>query len=130
MVETTSSSEESDDRSKFDTISLMDNKSPLIRLSIFGRLKRMMAQLKGKNLDTTDKRLLKGLYIKNQKDFDEELEDQSHNVTLLSRLKKNLLNPAKLTEPSPRKRLGSMDDESFISSEALPEGLNRLIKKD
>jgi hypothetical protein len=30
--------------------------------------------------------------VKNLKDFDEELEDQSHNVTLLARLKKNLMN--------------------------------------
>ena len=41
--------------------------------------------------------------MKNLKDFDEELEDQSHNVTLLSRLKKNLMNLDMLTEASPRK---------------------------
>jgi hypothetical protein len=39
-----------------------------------------------------DRRLLRGLYVKNLKDFDEELEDQSYNVTLLARLKKNLMN--------------------------------------
>ena len=49
--------------------------------------------MKENNLETTDRRLLRGLYLKNLKDFDEELEDQSHNVTLLSRLRRNLMNP-------------------------------------
>jgi len=43
LVETSSSSQDSDDeRTKFDTIKLMDSENPLIRLSIFGRLKRMV----------------------------------------------------------------------------------------
>jgi hypothetical protein len=81
-------------------------------------------------LDTTDRRLLRGIYIKKLKDFDEELEDQSYNVTLLSRLKKNLMNLEMFTDPSPRKagNNGSME-ESYLSSEVpLPDGLNRLMK--
>jgi hypothetical protein len=68
--------------------------------------------------------------VKNLKDFDEELEDQSHNLTLLSRLKKNLLHPDLFTEPSPRKTNNASMDESYISSDAvLPDGINHLIKK-
>jgi hypothetical protein len=60
----------------------------------------MVTQLKEKNLETVDRRLLRGLYLKNLKAFDEELEDQSHNVTLLSRLRKNIMNLDLFTEPS------------------------------
>ena len=71
----------------------------------------MMTELKGRNLETTDRRLLRGLYLKSLKDFDEQLEDQSHNITLLSRLKRNLLNGSVFTDPSPRKRYGSQEDD-------------------
>ena len=64
----------------------------------------MVTQLKEKNLETVDRRLLRGLYFKNLKAFDEELEDQSHNVTLLSRLRKNIMNLDLFTEPSPCKK--------------------------
>ena len=87
--------------------------------------------MKGKSLETIDRRLLRGLYVKNLNDFDEELEDQSHNVTLLSRLKKNLMNPHIFTEPSPRKNNNGSIDESYISSDAvLPDGINKIIKRD
>lgn len=87
--------------------------------------------MKEKSLETIDRRLLRGLYVKNLKDFDEELEDQSHNVTLLARLKKNLLHPETFTEPSPRKTNNGSMDESYMSSDAvLPDGINHLIKKD
>ena len=43
LVETSTSSQDSDnERSKFDTVKLMDSKNPLIRLSMIGRLKRMI----------------------------------------------------------------------------------------
>jgi hypothetical protein len=35
---------------------------------------------------------LRGLYLKNLKDFDEELEDMSTNMTLLKRIQNRMLN--------------------------------------
>jgi hypothetical protein len=49
----------------------MDNNNPLVRLSIFGRVKKMMEYYKGITLDKTDRKLLRGLYLKNLNDFDE-----------------------------------------------------------
>ena len=44
LVETSTSSQDSDnERNKFDTVKLMDSKNPLIRLSMIGRLKQMIA---------------------------------------------------------------------------------------
>jgi hypothetical protein len=74
LVETSSSSQDSDLASKFDTIRLMDSTNPLVRLSIFGRLKKMVMSYKELGeLGDTDRRLLRGLYLKKLKDFDEQI---------------------------------------------------------
>jgi len=72
LVETSTSSQDSDLPSKFDTIRLMDSTNPLVRLSIFGRLKKIINSYKVLGeLGDTDRRLLRGLYLKKLKDFDE-----------------------------------------------------------
>lgn len=69
----------------------MDSRNPLVRLSIFGRLKKMMNHYKTiGELGDTDRRLLRGVYLKKLNDFDEEMEDHAANVTLLDRLKGSL----------------------------------------
>jgi hypothetical protein len=76
VIETsTSDSHLSDSKSKFDTIKLMDSKNPLIRLSIFGRLKKMLATYSRKKIGNLDRRILRGLYLRNLNDFDEEIND-------------------------------------------------------
>lgn len=94
LVETSTSSQDSDPPSKFDTIRLMDSSNPLIRLSIFGRLKKMINSYKELGeLRETDRKLLRGLYLKKINDFDEQIQDQTANMTLLERLRGNLKNP-------------------------------------
>jgi hypothetical protein len=62
---------------------MMDNKNPLIRLSVFGRIKRMLNTYKnGDNMDIVDKRLVRGLYLRNLKDFDDNLQLQQSKITL------------------------------------------------
>jgi hypothetical protein len=52
----------------------MDSTNPLVRLSIFGRLKKMVSSYKKLGeLGDTDRRLLRGLYLKKLKDFDEQI---------------------------------------------------------
>jgi len=46
MIETSSESEDSDDQTRLNIVKLMDNKNPLIRLSVFGRMKRMLNSYK------------------------------------------------------------------------------------
>ena len=50
----------------------MDSKNPIIRLSIFGRLKKIIGTYKGQELSLTDRRILRGIYSKNLRDFDED----------------------------------------------------------
>jgi len=59
----------------------MDSKSPLIRLRVYGKLKRMMHSYIDHKLNTTDRRLLMGLYFSRLKDFAED--DRRKNLSLL-----------------------------------------------
>ncbi len=73
LIETSSSSADSEDQCKIDTLKLMDHSNPLIRLVVYGRLKRILHTYKNQDLDDidlTDKRLIRGIFIKKLQDFD------------------------------------------------------------
>ena len=72
LIETSSSSEDSDNNSRFYTSKLMESKNPMIKLVIFGKLKKMINSYKNQKLGDIDKRLLRGLFIRKLKDFDED----------------------------------------------------------
>ena len=46
LIETSSSSQDSDNNNKFDTFKLMENKNPIIRLVFFGKMKKMIMSYK------------------------------------------------------------------------------------
>jgi hypothetical protein len=75
LIETSSSSENSDSNAKFDFPALMDNKDPKVRLSVYAKLKRMMKTLKGSKLKAIDRRLLRGLFLRRLNDFDEDFKE-------------------------------------------------------
>jgi len=50
----------------------MESKNPMIKLVIFGKLKKMINSYKNQKLGDIDKRLLRGLFIRKLKDFDED----------------------------------------------------------
>lgn len=87
LLETSSSSCDSDNNNKFDSIKLMESKNPMIRLVIFGKLKRMINSYRKNDLEIIDRRLLRGLFIRNLKDFDEDYNEKVSNKSLLARLK-------------------------------------------
>jgi hypothetical protein len=86
LIETSSSSENSDSNAKFDFPALMDNKDPKVRLSVYAKLKRMMNTLKGSKLKAIDRRLLRGLFLRRLNDFDEDFKEIIQNRSLLSRI--------------------------------------------
>jgi hypothetical protein len=65
----------------------MESKNPLIKLAFYGKLKKMVNSYKDCKLKTVDKRLLRGLFIRNLKDFDEDYKEFISNKTLLMRIK-------------------------------------------
>jgi hypothetical protein len=90
IVESSSSSEESDYDAKYDTVRRMDSSNPLIRLATYGKLKRIVSSYKNHPLDTTDRRILRGLFRKRLKDFDEEHEQSWQKMALYRRLRRGL----------------------------------------
>lgn len=66
---------------------LMENKNPMVKLMIYGKLKRMMNSYIGQELKPEDKNLIRGVFAKKIKDFDENYHDANENKTLFSRLK-------------------------------------------
>lgn len=60
----------------------MESNNPMIRLVIFGKLKRMINSYKGIQLHDTDKKLIRGLFMRNLKDFDENEKEINANKSM------------------------------------------------
>ena len=65
----------------------MENPNPLIRLVIFGKLKKMINGFTGKNVEPLERNMMRGMFIRKLKDFAEDARDLTENQTLLERLK-------------------------------------------
>ncbi len=72
QIEVETSSDDSDNDPMLDPVKLIENKNPLIRMGALIRLKKMLETYKNENLDPFDTRLIKGIFYRSNKDFDEE----------------------------------------------------------
>ena len=79
LLETSSSSQNSDNNDKYDSLNLMESKNPMIRLVFFGKMKRAVKSYKSTKLKTIDQRLFKGLFLRRIKDFDDEYREKRAN---------------------------------------------------
>ena len=50
----------------------MDSQNPFIKLGAIARIKKLLDTYKIDSLDNTDKRLIKGLYLRKLKDYEEQ----------------------------------------------------------
>lgn len=89
LIETSSSSSDSDDN-RFETVRLMENPNPMIKMVMFGKLKKMMQGFIGRKIEPLERNMMRGLFIRKIKDFAEEAKILAENETLLQRLKKDL----------------------------------------
>ena len=71
LVETQSSSSDSDDN-KNDTLKQMENNNPMIRLIVYGKLKKMIMSYAEQKLHSIDRNLIRGIYLRKIKDFQED----------------------------------------------------------
>lgn len=85
VVETDSSSSDSDDN-QADTLKLMENRNPMLRLIVYGKLKRMMMSYANQKLHTIDRNLIRGIYLRKIKDFKEDQQEKNVNKSLFTRL--------------------------------------------
>jgi hypothetical protein len=58
-------------------MALMEHQNPLMKLVFLSKLKKMIHSYRGNRLDEIDKRLLRGLFLKNIRDFDEEQKSKT-----------------------------------------------------
>ena len=63
LIETSSSSSESDDNT-YDPARLMENRNPLVRLVAFGKVKKMMRQFLGHDLDNLERNMMRGMFLR------------------------------------------------------------------
>ena len=62
LIETSSSSEDSDNQAMLNNIRLLDHPNPFIKLGAISRMKKLLDTYKAESLENTDKRLIRGLY--------------------------------------------------------------------
>ncbi len=86
IIESSSSSGDSDTNNRFDQMNLMESKNPMIKLSIFAKIKKIINGYTDTNMTEVDRRVLRGLFVKNLKDFDEEHREKMAKKTLAERL--------------------------------------------
>ena len=86
MIESSSSSGDSDSHNLFDQMNMMESKNPMVRLVVFSKMKKVIGTFKDQKLNDTDRRALRGLFIKRLKDFDEQHRERSKKRPLLDRL--------------------------------------------
>ena len=87
IIESSSSSGDSDTNNKFDIMNMMESKNPMVRLASFAKIKKVIQSYKGMEISEVDRRALRGLYVKNLKDFDEEHRERMAKIPLFTRLK-------------------------------------------
>ena len=69
-----------------DTLKLMNHDNPYIRLIIFGKIKKMMMSYVDSKLKKLDRNLLRGIYLKHNKDFEEDMKEIFGSKSLYQRL--------------------------------------------
>ncbi|CDW86714.1 UNKNOWN [Stylonychia lemnae] len=85
LIETESSSSDSDDE-KMQTVQLMENKNPLIRLVMYGKVTKMISQFKDQKLEPLELNLFRGVFQRRLKDFSDELNEIKENKILIKRM--------------------------------------------
>eukprot|EP00347_Sterkiella_histriomuscorum_P023730 403333580 len=136
LLETASESSDSDDNN-LDTMHLMESQNPLIRLVIFGKLKKMINDYKGKKPKYMERNLMRGVFQRKLKDFQEELNDKAENYTLFQRLKGQMIEGDNHVEnvlekdsmKRPKNPFGKDSSSSSNSSDDQAKKLKRSQKK-
>eukprot|EP00347_Sterkiella_histriomuscorum_P002468 403368032 len=121
LIETSSSSSDSDDN-KMETLSLMENKNPLIRLVMYGKLKKMLNQIKGKKLQPIEMNLIRGVFQRRLRDYEVNQNEAQENKILLQKVQSNLFSHPQLTKNDSiplsqlykERILGLVDDNEMV----------------
>ena len=79
-------------------MNMMEEKNPTLRLSVYGKIKKVINSYKDIELSDIDRKALRGLFVKNLKEFDEDHRERMSKVSLLDRLQRNANNEVAINE--------------------------------
>lgn len=65
----------------------MEHEDPYVRLFAYGKVKRMMKEFQGRNIDALESNMMRGMFKRKLKDFSEKI--QNNTDTLLEKLRYN-----------------------------------------
>ena len=54
---------------------VMESKNPTVRLVAYGKVKRMMKEFKGKEIDNLERNMMRALFKRKLKDFNEMMQE-------------------------------------------------------
>ena len=74
LIETSSSSSDSDDEI-YEPMRMMESTEPTVRFVAFGKVKRMMKEFKGKEIDNLERNMMRALFKRKLKDFNEMMQE-------------------------------------------------------
>ena len=77
---------------------MMEEKNPAVRLSVYGKIKKVINSYKDIELSDIDRKALRGFFVKNLKEFDEDHRERMSKVSLLDRLQRNANNEVAINE--------------------------------
>lgn len=56
---------------------LMESKNPFVRLKAFSKIKKMLNQFKGQKINSLERNMMRGLFLRKLKDFAEDTKKNS-----------------------------------------------------
>jgi hypothetical protein len=68
----------------------MQSSNPVVRLMVYGKLKRMVNSFLGDKLKEKEKNLIRGIFANKINDFDLDFKDKMATLSLLDRLTKGV----------------------------------------
>ena len=117
LVETSSSSSDSDDNA-YEPVRLMENKNPLVRLTAYGKVKKIMKQFEDHKIDNVERNIMRGMFRRKLKDFAEQQLDNNKKMTLLERCILRKLQEIKDDEEQPnincRNEINGREGKGYI----------------
>jgi hypothetical protein len=79
-------------------MNMMEQKNATLRLSVYGKIKKVINSYKDTELSDIDRKALRGLFVKHLKEFDEDHRERMSKVSLLDRLHRNASNDVVINE--------------------------------
>jgi hypothetical protein len=64
----------------------MESDNPLVRLVVYSKLKKMMMGFVGKKIKPLERNMIRGLFVRNLKDFSEQRNALQRSETLYEKL--------------------------------------------